>query len=536
MTPICIAGMHRSGTSATAQLLHRCGVYLGDEDVLMEAAPDNPDGFWEDTRFVALNDAILGAFGGAWDYPPSLGHGWTEDERLNSARRDAEALLADCGKQSAVWGWKDPRNSLTFPFWQRYFPDLKVVFCLRNPLAVAHSLFARSHHSYVFGLNMWYRYNRAFFDAVPPDQRIVTAYDAYFGGAPAELARVLAFLGVIVPIAARNRALSALSSELRHHTYTEQDLHETGVSAEVIDLYARLREEAGLQAGPVEPGPGIATIPGQRSTIDDATPVLQPARAQHGERGIDAAPSSNSLTPLPPEGIGQIDHRAMETTRLRFEIKDVRAQFSTLEATYRTLEHEHHDLEHELHAVRTEYDELATYCGKLDQELANRHTARSETDSYIRTLEGQRAALDDERAHTARYVQNLTEQLHNLKGNQAQTSDYVRTLEEQLVASGGERERIADYMQILEAQLAAMKDEQGRIGDYAQRLAEQIATSDRERERVADYVRILEEQITASGGEREHVADYVRVLEEHIAALKDEQEQTDSYVRLLEER
>lgn len=61
MTPICIAGMHRSGTSAVAQLLHRCGIRLGDESVLMAVAPDNPDSFWEDTRFVAVNDAILGA-------------------------------------------------------------------------------------------------------------------------------------------------------------------------------------------------------------------------------------------------------------------------------------------------------------------------------------------------------------------------------------------------------------------------------------------------------------------------------------------
>jgi hypothetical protein len=29
--PICVLGMHRSGTALVAHLLHRCGVYLGDE-------------------------------------------------------------------------------------------------------------------------------------------------------------------------------------------------------------------------------------------------------------------------------------------------------------------------------------------------------------------------------------------------------------------------------------------------------------------------------------------------------------------------
>ena len=53
------------------RLLQTCGLYLGPEDELMPAQADNPDGFWEHLEFVALNDELLNALGGAWDLPPS---------------------------------------------------------------------------------------------------------------------------------------------------------------------------------------------------------------------------------------------------------------------------------------------------------------------------------------------------------------------------------------------------------------------------------------------------------------------------------
>jgi len=44
---VCIAGMHRSGTSMVTRMLNKLGFYLGDTSELMEAAADNPEGFWE---------------------------------------------------------------------------------------------------------------------------------------------------------------------------------------------------------------------------------------------------------------------------------------------------------------------------------------------------------------------------------------------------------------------------------------------------------------------------------------------------------
>ena len=58
--PVTVVGMHRSGTSMVTALLHHAGLYLGSEDDLMPATPDNQDGFWESMRFVELNDQLPG--------------------------------------------------------------------------------------------------------------------------------------------------------------------------------------------------------------------------------------------------------------------------------------------------------------------------------------------------------------------------------------------------------------------------------------------------------------------------------------------
>ena len=56
---VCIAGMHRSGTSMVARLVNLLGVDLGPEGEQPRPAPDNVAGFWEDPRFVALSDEAL---------------------------------------------------------------------------------------------------------------------------------------------------------------------------------------------------------------------------------------------------------------------------------------------------------------------------------------------------------------------------------------------------------------------------------------------------------------------------------------------
>src|SRR5215472_4432307 len=160
---ICVAGAHRSGTSMLTRLLHCCGLELGPESELMPPQADNPEGFWEHLGFVALNDQVLSELGGAWDLPPAANEDF-RNTRLDPLRLKAR-LLIEQFESANVWGWKDPRNSLTLPFWQQLLPRLKTLVVVRNPLEVAHSMGERNGTSYSFGLRLWEIYNRRLVEA-----------------------------------------------------------------------------------------------------------------------------------------------------------------------------------------------------------------------------------------------------------------------------------------------------------------------------------------------------------------------------------
>src|SRR5215475_14037560 len=91
--PICIAGMHRSGTSMVARLLNLCGVYLGPDAELSAAASDNEAGFWENPRFVKLNEDALSLLGGGWDLAPDAVEGWESRDDLIKLQQDAADLI-----------------------------------------------------------------------------------------------------------------------------------------------------------------------------------------------------------------------------------------------------------------------------------------------------------------------------------------------------------------------------------------------------------------------------------------------------------
>ena len=245
--PVCIAGMHRSGTSMVAQLLAKCGLYLGRQEDILGPASDNQDGFWENVLFVKLNDELLSRLGGAWDLPPLLQKGWELRPELAPAKEAAKKLVSGfLGHEP--WGWKDPRNSITAPFWESVIgaDRARYVLCVRHPLEVARSIHKRSGNSLAFGLNLWLAYNRMI-ENIGPERRIITHYDSYFADPEAELKRVMDFLGMKAAADVVRTSCSKISRTLRHHTFSRDALIKEGAPKQLLNLY----EELCSQSGPV---------------------------------------------------------------------------------------------------------------------------------------------------------------------------------------------------------------------------------------------------------------------------------------------
>jgi predicted O-methyltransferase YrrM/glycosyltransferase involved in cell wall biosynthesis len=243
-TPVCVTGMHRSGTSMVVRILNILGLYLGKEEDMMEPASDNPEGFWENNRFVNINDEILEIFGGAWDLVPHFPPNWQQFSELESVKKDVDILLQDFIDKEH-WGWKDPRNSLTLPFWQQYFPNMRVIICLRHPLEVAYSLQKRNGNSIPFGLNLWYQYNKILLKNISYQNRLIIHYDAMLNNVERELERIISWLGWTFSYGSIALSINSVKSDLRHNQESMLDFSGLESYPNILKFYKSLCKEAG---------------------------------------------------------------------------------------------------------------------------------------------------------------------------------------------------------------------------------------------------------------------------------------------------
>lgn len=131
---VIILGFHKSGTSATAGILDILGVHMGRK--LRGADSKNPKGYFEDVRFLQLNDAILeDACGSAWD-PPSV-------EEIRTLREEYASKVLELvntrKREATLWGWKATTTCLTIDHFTPHLENPHVITVFRNPLGIAPS-------------------------------------------------------------------------------------------------------------------------------------------------------------------------------------------------------------------------------------------------------------------------------------------------------------------------------------------------------------------------------------------------------------
>jgi hypothetical protein len=154
---IVVLGMHRSGTSAFAGILHLLGFDFGDD--LLEGNQFNQGGYWENRAIVRLNDRLLNYLGACWSDVQIAPYCLPDLQREFGS--EARALLERMFSGKKNWALKDPRFCLLMDFWREIFAqrDISFIHIVRGPLAVAHSLYRRDRFPIERGLLLWLSQN-----------------------------------------------------------------------------------------------------------------------------------------------------------------------------------------------------------------------------------------------------------------------------------------------------------------------------------------------------------------------------------------
>jgi hypothetical protein len=257
-TVICVMGMSRSGTSLTTRILNLAGVYLGPAKRLLWHPRTNADGHWESRPMLTFNEWLLKSLGGTWRNPPDMPPGWERAPTLAKERCAARRFTEQTFGDRPLWGWKDPRNCLTLPFWQNLIPEMRYVICLRNPIDVASSLERRDGMSAEDAFALWLAYTDAALAGTEGHSRIVVPYESYFEDWRQQVDVLTAFAGARRPSEdpdLAKRVDRTIRRDLRHHgTPPEAVLADDRVPAGLASAYLALLD--GSRISPMAPGAG----------------------------------------------------------------------------------------------------------------------------------------------------------------------------------------------------------------------------------------------------------------------------------------
>ena len=181
MTPLIIAGFHRSGTSAVARSLALAGLHLGDD--LLGSEPSNPHGHFEDNEVIDIHQTLLDVNGCDWKVRRPF-----DPYVPDRTWRAMEALLRRRRARGRPWGFKDPRVCLFLSLWLHLEPEARVLVVYRRPAEAIRSLHMRHSLQMVvgkgrgevhrdfwkepdLGARMWLAYHRTLLDSLPTPAR-----------------------------------------------------------------------------------------------------------------------------------------------------------------------------------------------------------------------------------------------------------------------------------------------------------------------------------------------------------------------------
>lgn len=225
MRSIVVLGMHRSGTSAITRALNLLGGELGPKEDIGQ--------YWERGAMRLQCDALLERFGGAWDCPGVMPDGWESVESIAELESGAACAIADYGDPEVLL-WKDPRASLTLPFWRKYLGnDPIVIIIYRHPEEVWASLDTRNGFGPGLSFALWERYNSDALRYASGLRTVVFAYSELVKNQVEVMTQLVATLGKWgVSLKDPTTTDMELRADQQHHNAPEYFSHSSATESQ----------------------------------------------------------------------------------------------------------------------------------------------------------------------------------------------------------------------------------------------------------------------------------------------------------------
>ncbi|WP_186342865.1 glycosyltransferase [Allochromatium palmeri] len=189
-----VIGMHRTGTSAVAELLQEHGFDFGQD--LLAANAWNPHGYFESQAVIRLNDALLASGAAHWH---TLFHDLPATGALiERARPDVQTLVSQVFGTADAIAIKDPRLCQLLPVWRTLLQEagyrVGYLVMVRDPLACADSLARRDGFAPLKSLWLWGLHLFEALGAIDPAKSILVHYEDLITAPDQESGRLIAWL------------------------------------------------------------------------------------------------------------------------------------------------------------------------------------------------------------------------------------------------------------------------------------------------------------------------------------------------------